>query len=589
MTQPIDWKRVYHLSNVSRLLDEIEETKLVPEKKVAYQFTARGHDVPQIILGQYLNHPHDAVSAYYRSRPLLLTLGLSIDDAFAGSMGKSGGFSDGRDIGVVSNLPNMPGPVVLPMSGDVGSQYTPCAGWAQAITYHRDVLGNRSYEGAIGCVLGGDASVATNGFWAALTMATTLKLPMLFYIEDNGYGISVPSHLQTPGANIADNLASFRNLRLSQGDGTSPAEASRLFAEAVASVRAGHGAAMVRLTVPRLSGHSGQDTQTYKPADLLTRERANDPLPKLRAFLAAGILSESELATIESLARQEVEAGLASALARPEPSLATITRHRFDDEVAIRGGLAPAGHTFPPSSEVPAPDGARINLLTAVRRALDSELRTNPKALLFGEDVGPKGGVHAATLGLQDSFGDKRGLRHQPVRGRHHRAGGRDGAGGPDADCRDPVPEVRRPGHRAAQQLRDDPVADQQPVGRPDRRADAGRICPQMWRPVAQCLWRGGLGPRGRLAGSHPVERGRCGRVDPNRDAQQQSHHLLRASSTARRNLGQASLSGRPVRGPVRESSDDPRRRQVDLRHLGRDGGAVRSRRQESRLGRPCP
>jgi len=408
MTHPIDWSRVYHLSNVSRLLDEIEETRLVPEKKVAYQFTARGHDVPQIILGQYLNHPHDAASAYYRSRPLLLTLGLSIADAFAGPMGKSGGFSDGRDIGVVCNLPSNPGPVALPMSGDVGSQYTPCAGWAQAITYHRDVLGDQSYAGAIGCVLGGDASVATSGFWAALTMATTLKLPMLFYIEDNGYGISVPSHLQTPGANIAENLASFKNLRLSQGDGTDPAEASRLFAEAVAYVRAGHGAALIRLTVPRLSGHSGQDTQAYKPADLLERERANDPLPKLRAFLAAGILSESELGAIELAARQEVDAGLAAALARPDPDRAAITNHRMADEVAQRGGLAPAGHVFPASSEIPAPDGPRINLLTAVRRALDSELRTNPKALLFGEDVGPKGGVHAATLGLQESFGDRR-------------------------------------------------------------------------------------------------------------------------------------------------------------------------------------
>ncbi|MBL8988672.1 MAG: pyruvate dehydrogenase, partial [Gemmatimonadetes bacterium] len=207
MTQPTDWKRVYRLALISRALDETEETRLVPEKKVAYQFTARGHDVAQIILGQHLTHPHDGVSAYYRSRPMLLTLGLDIADAFAGPMGKSGGFSDGRDIGVVCNFPAVPGPVVIPMSGDVGSQYTPCAGWAQSITYHRDVLQDASWQGAIGCVLGGEASVATNGFWSSLTIATTLQLPMLFYVEDNGYGISVPSLLQTPGANIADNLA----------------------------------------------------------------------------------------------------------------------------------------------------------------------------------------------------------------------------------------------------------------------------------------------------------------------------------------------------------------------------------------------
>jgi len=65
--------------------------------------------------------------------------------------------------------------------------------------------------------------VATNGFWSALTIATTLRLPILFYIEDNGYGISVPGNLQTPGGNIAANLASFANLHIREGDGTEPA------------------------------------------------------------------------------------------------------------------------------------------------------------------------------------------------------------------------------------------------------------------------------------------------------------------------------------------------------------------------------
>ena len=128
----------------------------------------------QVILGSLLDRPHDAVGAYYRSRPMLLTLGLSLEDAFAAPMGKSGGFSNGRDIGVVCNLPKADGPIVLPMSGDVGSQYTPAVGWAQGITYHRDVLGDRGYDGSIAVVLGGEASVATNGFWSALTIATTL-------------------------------------------------------------------------------------------------------------------------------------------------------------------------------------------------------------------------------------------------------------------------------------------------------------------------------------------------------------------------------------------------------------------------------
>ena len=412
---PIDWKRVLYLTLASRALDDIEETRLVPERKVAYQFSARGHEMAQIVLGSLLDRPHDAVGAYYRSRPILLTLGLSLEDAFAGPMGKSGGFSNGRDIGVVCNLPKADGAIVLPMSGDVGSQYTPAAGWAQGLTYHRDVLGDHSYDGSIAVVLGGEASVATNGFWSALTIATTLELPMLFYIEDNGYGISVPASFQTPGGDIAANLESFRNLLVRNGDGSEPVEAARLLQETVAHARAGRGPALLRLTVPRLSGHSGQDTQTYKGKERLAEDQANDPLPKLYRFVRAGVLPESDIAAIEAQVKADVDAALVAALARPEPQPSEVARHvrtetRPDGtpDLQLVGGLAPAGHRFPPGTEVPRPEPARINMLTAIRRTLEHELATNPRMLLFGEDVGPKGGVHAATMGLQATFGEGR-------------------------------------------------------------------------------------------------------------------------------------------------------------------------------------
>jgi 2-oxoisovalerate dehydrogenase E1 component len=410
LTDRIDWKRIAYLVLASRGLDDIEENELMPAKKVVYQFSARGHDLAQIILGSMLDGKHDAAGAYYRSRPLLLTLGLSLEDAFAGPLRKSGGFSDGRDIGVVCNLPNKSGPIVLPMSGDVGSQYTPSVGWAQAITYHRDVLNDKSYDRSIAVVLGGEASVATNGFWSALTIATTLELPILFYIEDNGYGISVPGNLQTPGGNITDNLASFANLYIRDGDGTEPLETAQLFEDVIAHVRDGKGPAMLRLKVPRLCGHSGQDTQAYKSPEFLAEEKACDPLPKLKKFLIPSVMSESEFAELEAAVERDVRAALEGALARPEPDPARITRYRFAEPGDIQqvGGLAASGYQFPQSSEVPRPEAQRTNMLTAIRRTLEHELEINPRVLIFGEDVGPKGGVHAATMGLQDTFGDKR-------------------------------------------------------------------------------------------------------------------------------------------------------------------------------------
>ncbi|MDQ3074440.1 MAG: thiamine pyrophosphate-dependent enzyme [Pseudomonadota bacterium] len=396
----VEWSEVARLVSTSRALDHLEETRLVPEKKVMYQFSARGHDMAQVILGLHLKDG-DAACGYYRSRPMLLALGVPLADALGSGMGRAGGYSDGRDIGVVFNYPNPGGCHALPMCGGVGAQYAPAAGWAQAVTYKERVLGGAK-RGAIGVVLGGDASCATGGFWAALTIATTQSLPMLFYIEDNGYGISVPSDYQTPGRDIAANLASFKNLAIWNGDGTDPAEAARLIGEAVGHVRGRKGPALIRLTVPRLEGHSFQDTQTYKSDETVAAEWARDPLPKLKAFA-----DHLDWDFIEASVDAEVEAARAEAEARGVSSPADVLKHVFFEDAASKVGGG-AGLSMDGTTEEPAPDGQRINMVTAIRRVLDQELDANPRMLVFGEDVGPKGGVHAVTLGLQDKYGHDR-------------------------------------------------------------------------------------------------------------------------------------------------------------------------------------
>ncbi|HVP33759.1 MAG TPA: thiamine pyrophosphate-dependent enzyme [Steroidobacteraceae bacterium] len=409
-----DWRRVARLVQRSRALDDIEESRLVPERKVLYQFSARGHECAQILLGLNLTDAHDGIGLYYRSRPLMLSLGVGLEDAAAGPLARSGGFSGGRDIGVVFNLPGRGGPTVLPACGGVGTQYTPAAGWAQAIRYRHEVLGEEAYARSIAVVLGGDASTATNGFWSALNIATTQQLPLLFYIEDNAFGISVPSTCQTPGGNIAANLRAFGGLTILEGDGSDPRAAEELTRRAVAQVRSERAPVLLRLTVPRLSGHSGQDTQAYKSAETLAEERRRDPLARLEQLLVPQLMSESEWREIAVEARREVEEAVGRALARPPPDPRQLTRHVFwqnadgTRELQQQGGLLPEGQTFAASSTRASAEPTRINMLTAIRRTLDAELALNPRMLVFGEDVGPKGGVHGATLGLQDKYGVRR-------------------------------------------------------------------------------------------------------------------------------------------------------------------------------------
>lgn len=408
--QPPDWEKVARLVMLSRQLDLLEETRLAPQGAIAYQFSAKGHELVQVLLAQCLDHRRDAVGVYYRSRPFLLAAGLTPQEALAADLALSGSPSEGRDVGVVFNLPRRHGPTVLPASGDIGAQYTPVAGWAQAILYRQGVLGEDEWRGAVAAALGGDGSVATNGFWSALTIATTLRLPMLFFIEDNRYGISVPASLQTPGGDIAANLNAFKDLCIFSGDGGDPAEAWQLISRAVEVLRAAEGPCLLRLRVPRLQGHTFIDDQAYKTQQELEEEARQDPLPRLKEhLLSQNLVTLPVWESWEQEARLEVETALEKALAHPPPDASETTRHLFFcGDPAVQGGLRAENVLLPLGPSTPASQGARINLVDAVRRTLEIEMERNPRLVIFGEDVGVKGGVHGATLGLQSRFGAER-------------------------------------------------------------------------------------------------------------------------------------------------------------------------------------
>jgi 2-oxoisovalerate dehydrogenase E1 component len=225
----------------------------------------------------------------------------------------------------------------------------------------------------------------------------------------------VKSDFQTPGGNIAANLAAFRNLRIFEADSSDPRSAAQLIHQALGVVRSGEGPALLRILVPRLSGHSGQDTQTYKSPEEIAAERGRDPLPKLRQQLVPAVLSEQAWNSLEARAREEVEQALLHVEQRAVPDAAQTTRFAFSERsedgsvvVQQQGGLLPEGIQAIAGSEVARAEGPRINMLTAIRRTLEHELAVNQRVVVFGEDVGRKGGVHAATLGLQEKFGTTR-------------------------------------------------------------------------------------------------------------------------------------------------------------------------------------
>ena len=308
-------------------------------------------------------------------------------------------------------------PIVLPMSGDVGSQYTPAAGWAQvfSITVKSWVtvpttaplrwcrgrgLG-RDQRLLVGAHHGHDTHAAP----ALLHRRQRLRYLGAGEVPDSGRGHRGQSRLLPKPARS-------RRRRVGPGRRGPPAQEMRGARQGRAGSRAApaHRSAAVR---PLRTGHPGVQDR----GAAWRRSRRGDPLPEaLRVSPAgrAGGIGRSR--AIEARARADVEAALAAALARPEPDASgreaiRVRRDpaRWDARAANARWSARRRGTAPAGTEVARRrKPTRINMLTAIRRTLEHELAINPKMLVFGEDVGPKGGVHAATMGLQDTFGERR-------------------------------------------------------------------------------------------------------------------------------------------------------------------------------------
>jgi 2-oxoisovalerate dehydrogenase E1 component len=405
-----NWLDVAYTVLLSRKMDLLEVEQLTPQGKVKYQFSAAGHELAQVLVAQALTHPHDAATIYYRSRPFMLARGLSAVDALAAGMARAAGPSEGRDTGEMFNLPGDGQLTVLPTSGNVGAQYSPAAGWSQSIRFHTQVLEEPEWNGAIAVAMGGEGSVAANGFWAALNIVTTLWYPFLYVIEDNFYGLSVPALCQTPGGDIAANLTHYENLKTVEAEGTEPETTWNAIQEAVSFVRSQGGPCLLRLRVPRLMGHTFVDTQAYKSEEQRADEAARDPLPKLKAYLQEQkILDEAGWQALEQQVDDELKQALKEAENIPEPSPKRVADDiYYSGKSQKQGGLRPIGAQLPLGSPTPHPSGARLNLIDAVRRTLEVEMEHNPRLLVFGEDVGLKGGVHGATQGMQAHFGEGR-------------------------------------------------------------------------------------------------------------------------------------------------------------------------------------
>jgi 2-oxoisovalerate dehydrogenase E1 component len=246
-------------------------------------------------------------------------------------------------------------------------------------------------------------------------------------VEDNGYAISVPVEVNTPGGNISRLVANFPNFFFIELDGTDAEACVRGFQDAVAYCRAGLGPAFVHGHVVRPYSHSlSDDDKLYRSTAEREADALRDPLAKLQMrLLREGILTEEQINALEQELDREAEAAAEVALTAALPTVESIpnfvyspnidpTSSIFATEQAQEPGSAGGGKAGGDKGSGPRTMADLINA------CLHDEMRRDPRIVVFGEDVADasreealsevkgKGGVFKLTAGLQSEFGSER-------------------------------------------------------------------------------------------------------------------------------------------------------------------------------------
>jgi 2-oxoisovalerate dehydrogenase E1 component len=418
-----DLLRMYRTMQLSRRLDD-REIQLKRQNKIFFQISGAGHEAVLVAAGMLLKPRHDWFYAYYRDRALCLMQGVTPYDMMLQAVGaKDDPSSGGRQMPSHWGHPKFN---VVSRSSPTGTQFLQSVGAAEAGVYFEEFpkaldeakhapLGEyvNHFADEVVYVSSGDGATSEGEFFESLNTACTKKLPMFYMVEDNGYAISVPVGVQTPGGSISKLLSGYPGLFIQECDGTELMESYAACQRAVEYCRARKGPALLHAHVTRPYSHSlSDDERLYKTDEERATEAHRDPIPKFGLFLVReGIVDEKELESIEAEVEKEVAEATDRALAAEIPTVDSIYDFVNSPDVD------PTSKTF---EAEPNFSGEQKTMVEMVATTLLSEMARDQRVVVFGEDVADcsndqnlekvkgKGGVFKATSGLQRKFGSDR-------------------------------------------------------------------------------------------------------------------------------------------------------------------------------------
>jgi 2-oxoisovalerate dehydrogenase E1 component len=267
-------------------------------------------------------------------------------------------------------------------------------------------------QGQIVLCFFGDGASNTGNFHESLNLASTWSLPVIYIVENNLYGMSVPFAKASKVVDIAARAAAY-GIPGEVVDGMDLFAVRAAVARAAARAREGKGPSLLECKTYRWYGHSRSDPRVYRTRKEEKLWKKRDPISTLQTRLVSeGMAEEAEIRAVESKAQAAIQAATDYALNSPWPS-----PEKLYEDVYVPGST--------PQSEIDAEVDLRrriradssvrqIPYWQAINEALREEMDRDPNVVLFGEDIGKYGGAYGATRGLLDAYGSDR-VRDTPI------------------------------------------------------------------------------------------------------------------------------------------------------------------------------
>lgn len=393
--------KAYRLMVAARIMAETYENNRSICKYV--HSTSRGHEAIQLAASFQLL-PCDFVSPYYRDESLLLGLGFTPYELMLQLLAKGGDiFTGGREYYSHPNYKGPDKPTIIHQSSATGMQAIPTTGIAQGIqfleTTHSKLLkkGPLNENPIVLCSIG-DASLTEGEVSEAFQVAVLKKLPIIYLVQDNAWGISVTGK-EARICDAYDFAAGFPGMERLRIDGSNFEESYLAMQDAIRFVRTERSPYLLQANVPLLGHHtSGVRKEFYRSEKELQNDFKKDPGPKLRSRLFEVGILEEHILELEKKVSLEVREQFEKAINAPDPEIASIETNVF----------APTPIVEEKGSRTP-PGKGKVMMVDAALYAIRELMEEFPEILFYGQDVGKRlGGVFREAATLAEQFGEHR-------------------------------------------------------------------------------------------------------------------------------------------------------------------------------------